>query len=359
MVKRGVACNCQLLRSSHLNGEEHKSVRWISLNLTTYLRRLLQALTTPQSTTMKHFNDESRAPDANTRREQLQTRVAGPAGHVPTRGAVPVRHEPTRVAVPERNALCNNQALPTRVAQQTPPATARHVPHYTGYDPAVENGVVCRCVNPVRHGDAFSTPETSERYNGLVRRDQQGNRMTMDEVHHRRLDILGKDSATREELDSVNAFVFHTETAKQLDKQKRHNEWANKQPHLNVRNGIAFDAIWYGRKNPKGCFILPPPETPDLVMIGPEGGYRPGARASAQGSGVQGRATRLGLTWGESQLNNGSTDTSGRAPSGRAVPSRLPYHGAPQERRIPYGDPGPSGRMPIGRGPRANGQYPG
>ncbi|KAH3982413.1 hypothetical protein HBH98_011770 [Parastagonospora nodorum] len=226
---------------------------------------------------MKHFNNESRVPDANTRR-QFQPRVAGAAGHVPT-----------RVAVPERNALYNNQALLTRVAQQPPPETERHVPHYTGYDPAVENGVICRCANPVRHGDAFSTPTTSELYDGLVRRDQQGNRMTMDEAHHRRLDVLGKDSATREELESVNVFVFHTETVKQLDKQNRYHEWADKQPNLTVSNGIPFDAIWYGRKNTKGCYVLPPPETSNLVMIGPDGDYRPGARASAEGPRVQRR----------------------------------------------------------------------
>ncbi|KAH5279349.1 hypothetical protein HBI23_049730 [Parastagonospora nodorum] len=226
---------------------------------------------------MKHFNNESRVPDANTRR-QFQPRVAGAAGHVPT-----------RVAVPERNALYNNQALLTRVAQQPPPETERHVPHYTGYDPAVENGVICRCANPVRHGDAFSTPTTSELYDGLVRRDQQGNRMTMDEAHHRRLDVLGKDSATREEFESVNVFVFHTETVKQLDKQNRYHEWADKQPNLTVSNGIPFDAIWYGRKNPKGCYVLPPPETSNLVMIGPDGDYRPGARASAEGPRVQRR----------------------------------------------------------------------
>jgi len=306
---------------------------------------------------MKHFDNESRATNANTRREQFQTRGAGGVGHALTRVAGLAGHVPTRVAVPERNTMYNNQALPTRVAQQTPPETERHVPHYTGYDPAVENGVICRCANPARHGDAFSSPETGAQYDGIVRLDQQGNRISTDEALHRGLDILRKDSGTREELNSVKALVLHPETVKQLDKKKRHTEWAKTQPHVRVINGIPFHAVWYGPRNPKRCFILPPPDSPDLVIIGPEGGYRPGASASAQGSGVQGRATRLGLTWGESQINNGSTGTSGRAPSGRPIPGRFPYHGTPRERRAPCGDPGPSGRMLLGRGPRANGQH--
>jgi hypothetical protein len=208
----------------------------------------------------------------------------------------------TRVAVPNRHVSSRSQAQP----QQS--GNSRHLPHYTGYDRSLTVTYVCRCAKPVRHGDAWSrTNEPSERYDGIPRRDTTGTRITWEEANHRGLDILGKDYANTEELDDTIRQVYHSDTIRELERQRQKEDWARERD-LAIP-GIPFDAIWHGRTNPKGCMILPPPETPGSVFIGAHGGYRPGPTASAQGTRLQGRATTLGHSWGASQVNRGGSST--------------------------------------------------
>jgi hypothetical protein len=63
--------------------------------------------------------------------------------------------------------------------------------------------------------------------------------------------------------------------------------------------------------------ILSAPDDPDVVVIGSDGGYRPGPTASAQGARIQGRAPILGHSWGASQVNRGGSPTQDAPPQGR------------------------------------------
>jgi hypothetical protein len=213
----------------------------------------------------------------------------------------------TRVAVPSRNAIYSNQVLLTRVGQQAQPGTTRNLTHRTGYNCDVEGGILCRCANPNSHGDAFTDPESGERYDGIACRDTTGKRMTPEEEAHRALDLLGKDHANREELRSIESQLYDAATLQAKQQQHRNTEWAKARGL--TRSGVPHDVIWHGRINPKRCLVMPAPETPGAVFIGPQGGYRPGPTASAQGTRLQGRATTLGYSWGASRINNQSTSS--------------------------------------------------
>ena len=131
---------------------------------------------------------------------------------------------------------------------------------------------------------------------------------------HRRLDVLGKDYANLDEIDSpqIWAQIYDAETTRALQQAYNNARWLE-EAGAYVTRGIGHDAIWHGRVNPKGCYIFPPPETPDLVVVGAHGGYRPGPTASAQGTRLQGRATTMGLTWGASQIDRrGASSRGGR-----------------------------------------------
>jgi hypothetical protein len=234
----------------------------------------------------------------------------------------------TRTAVPPRNPAYNNQVLPTRVVQQhqqqqpeRQPAANRNQPHFTGYDRLMHKTWVCRCASPNRHGDAYTPCKSSECYGGIPRRDLAGVRMSWEEHIHRQLDVLGKEHASHEEIRSTEAQVFHADTAQALEQLERNYQWAL-QRGIPIPWGIPHDAIWHRWVNPKHVIVIPPPETPGVVFLGPQGGYRPGPTASAQGTRLRGRATTLGMSWGASQMNNGDGSSSGGRPTsmGQAWP---------------------------------------
>ncbi|KAH7082730.1 hypothetical protein BKA63DRAFT_137029 [Paraphoma chrysanthemicola] len=135
--------------------------------------------------------------------------------------------------------------------------------------------------------------------------------MSWDEEIHRKLDILGKDNATKEELDTTSDRVYHPDTLRAHNARGRNQDWALARG-LTIK-GLPHDVMWHGWHNPLNIYVLPPPETPDLAVISAQGGYRPGPTASAQGTRLQGRPTTLGLTWGASQSNRGGSSTNGRS----------------------------------------------
>jgi hypothetical protein len=134
--------------------------------------------------------------------------------------------------------------------------------------------------------------------------------MTWEVAAHRILNALGKDSAYSDEQERVWPQVFNKETVRLLQREKWNGDWSLRRGLC--RMGIDHDAIWHGQVNPKRIEILPPPETPGLVMIGPHGGYRPGPTESVNGTRLQGRPTTLGLTWGASQINREGSNAQGR-----------------------------------------------
>jgi hypothetical protein len=146
-----------------------------------------------------------------------------------------VRYQRTRVAVPNRHVASRSQAQPQQSGNR------RHLPHYTGYDQSLTVVYICRCANPVRHGDAWSkTNDPAERYDGIPRRDTTGTRITWEEIMHRSLDILGKDYANTRELKDTNRQVYHPDTVRELERQRRKGDWA--QERGLVINGIPYDA---------------------------------------------------------------------------------------------------------------------
>jgi hypothetical protein len=228
----------------------------------------------------------------------------------------PASYQGTRVAVLDRNASYRNQVLPTRAALPQQSTGPRHLPHVTGYDRQLSISFLCRCANPTRHGDAWSPGRsTGECYSGIPPRDTTGTRLTWEEGMHRSFDILGKDYARDEEVESTEKHIFSSETLRLLEKQAQNSKWAHERGL--AQRFIPHDAIWYGRTNPKGCYIGPAPEDPDAVFIGAHGGYRPGPTASAQGTRLQGRSTTLGHTWGASQVNR--SDSSSTQQQGRST----------------------------------------
>jgi hypothetical protein len=195
------------------------------------------------------------------------------------------------------------QLHPTIITtQRQSTAPVRHQPHYTGYDRSVEIYYLCRCANPSSHGDAYSEIASSERYDGIPRLDLAGRRMTCEEEEHRLLDAVGKDRANREELESVRSQVYHPDTARALDNKDCNVEWALARGY--TRRGLAHDAVWHGRVNPKGCDVCPDPASEGAAFVGANGAYRPGPTASTQGTRLQGRSTTLGYSWGASQFGN-------------------------------------------------------
>ncbi|KAF2024311.1 hypothetical protein EK21DRAFT_79009 [Setomelanomma holmii] len=219
----------------------------------------------------------------------------------------PSDYYPTRHVAPGRTGHSSDQMQHTHVAREQ---QQWNQPHYTGYNRFLEHAILCRCANPVGHGDAFSNVSTSESYTGMPSRDLNAIKMSWDEEMHRLLDALEKDYATREEVRSVWSQVYHPDTVRALWQKHRNGEWAMARG-ITVR-GVPHNVIWHGRVNPQNVGVMPLPETPGLVTIGPQGGYRPGPTASAQGTRLQGRPTTLGHTWGVNQINRGGSSSQGR-----------------------------------------------
>ena len=179
----------------------------------------------------------------------------------------------TRIVVPERRPPPpGNQIQPTRVAEAQQTTTRRHQPHYTGYSRDLERGFLCRCADPVSHGDAFSLSQSGEQYQGIAHRDPNGRRMSWGEEIHRILDALGKDYASLEEAHSthVSRQVYNAETVQALQQERNNARWLRESGE-HVRTSLPHDAIWHGRVNPRRCSVLPPPETPGLLVVGAHG----------------------------------------------------------------------------------------
>mgnify|MGYP003624090428 FL=1 len=212
--------------------------------------------------------------------------------------------------MPSGSSSSRNPVQHTVVAQQPQRSTAvRNQPHITDYEPYRYNSRVCRCACPIRHGDAWTPRSSGERYDGIARRGLRGQRLTWEDAMHRILDALGKDSAYSDEQERVWPQVFNEETVRLLQQTNLNGDWSLQRGLC--RFGVDHDAIWHGRVNPKRVEILPPPETPGLVMIGPHGGYRPGPTESVNGTRLQGRPTTLVPTWGASQTNREGIECTG------------------------------------------------
>jgi hypothetical protein len=226
-------------------------------------------------------------------------------------------YQGTSIAIPAHPASHRSQVQPTRTAQPPQSASRRNQPHLTGYDRELHTCFTCRCGNPTKHGDAWTPVRGKECYDGIPRRDTTGTRITWEEEMHRALDILGKDYASANEMESTIRQVYNADTARAMEKIIRNGEWAQRRGLC--RTGLPHDAIWHGRTNPKGCDVLLPPEHPDAVFIGATGGYRPGPSASAQGTRLQGRSTTLGQSWGASEVNRRGSSTQNIQPQGRST----------------------------------------
>ncbi|KAH7093562.1 hypothetical protein FB567DRAFT_176170 [Paraphoma chrysanthemicola] len=222
------------------------------------------------------------------------------------------RYHDHRRGVPSGSAPPRNPVQPTIVAQQGQQRSkpVRHQPHITGYNRRLEGRKVCRCTHPASHGDAFSHTSSLEQYVGYPVLGLDGQRMSWDEEMHRKLDALGKDYATEEELETTSDRVYHPDTLRADSARGRNNNWALARG-LTIK-GLPHDVVWHGRRNPLNVLIHPPPETPNLAVISNHGGYMPGPTAFAQGTRLPSLQTTLGLTWGASQFNRGGSSIYGR-----------------------------------------------
>jgi hypothetical protein len=89
--------------------------------------------------------------------------------------------------------------------------------HFTGYTRELQDLKVCRCANPASHGDAYSYASNDQQWNGMRLLDLQGQELDRQEEMHRRLDVLGKDFATRPELHTTNSHVLHPDSVRALE----------------------------------------------------------------------------------------------------------------------------------------------